>query len=79
MHRLQAVLALTIKPKTGSQQPIHTALSYPVTVTGCGLVPAVAVQAVALAATKEYSWQVDKTASPAAGLNLKFTQEDFVK
>eukprot|EP00775_Hariotina_reticulata_P001893 gene1893-2227_t len=74
-----SVTGITIKPKGNEEAIINTALSYPIMVKGCGMVPVLSIAGMRTTAKKTHTWTVDKAINPAQGLNLGYSEQDFLK
>lgn len=57
----QSVLSVQLKPASEKTAAVNTALTVPLRVTGCGLVPQVSVEEVLLTAKKVFEWNVQTT------------------
>jgi hypothetical protein len=75
----QSVTAITLKPKGIEQAAASTALSFPVNVKGCGMVPVLSIAGLRTSAKKTHSWSLGKIANPPEGLKLGYSEQDFIK
>lgn len=71
-------MAVTLKPSVGKSTSINTALTVPLTIMGCGLVPQVSVEEVLLTSKKVYKWTVETT-QITPSLTIPFDQKDLAQ
>lgn len=71
-------MAVSLKPTKDKAATVNTALTVPLVVKGCGLVPQASVVELMLTAKKVYTWSAETT-QLTPNLTITFDQESLAQ